>query len=96
MKKFPFLKKKTHTQKKQYLKNEFKNQQAIIEMLITGDKFGNKSKVVKNDTIKVNTKKNSACPMPSKVLSPPNLQNRLNSLMVIEESSIENELLVQT
>ena len=31
------------------LKNESKNQQVVIEMLITGDKCRNEWKVVKND-----------------------------------------------
>ena len=44
-------------------------------MLITGDKCGNEWKVVKNDRIKMNTNKTSACSMPSKVPSPVNLQN---------------------
>ena len=43
----------------------------------------------------MNTKKTSACSMPSKVPSPTNLQNRFTSLMVFKESSIENESQVQ-
>ena len=80
----------------QCLKNEVKNQQAAIEMLITEDKCGNEWKVVKNDKIKTNTNKTSACSMPSKVSSAVNLQNPFSSLMVTEENSIENESQVQT
>ena len=64
-------------------------------MLITGDKCRNEWKVVKNDKSKKNTNKTSAYSIPSKVLSPVNLQNRFSSLMVIEERSIENESQVQ-
>ena len=39
----------------QCLKNEIKNEQAVIEMLITGNKSGKEWKVVKNDKIKRNT-----------------------------------------
>ena len=76
---------------KQCLKSEVKNQQVVIEMLITGDRCGNEWKVVKNDKIKTNTNKTSASSIPSKVLSPVHLQNRFSSLRVTEESSIENE-----
>ena len=75
---------------------EVKNQQAVIEMLITGDKCGNEWKVVKSYKIKKNTNKTSACSMPSKVPSTVNLQNRFSSLMVTEESSTENESQVKT
>ena len=51
-------------------------------MLITGDKKRNEWKVVKNDKGKKNTNKTSDYSMPSKVLSPVNLQNRFSSLMV--------------
>ena len=61
-------------------------------MLITGDKCGNGWKVAKNDKIKTNTNKTSACSIPSKV----NLKNRFSSLMVTEERSIENKSQVQT
>ena len=57
-------------------------------MLITGDECGNKWKVVKNDKIKVNTNKTSACSMPSKVPSPVALQDRFGSLIITKESSI--------
>ena len=40
------------------LQNEVKNQQAVIEMLITGDKSRNEWKVVKNDKGKKNTNQN--------------------------------------
>ena len=73
-----------------------KNEQVIIEMLITGDKCRNEWKVVKNDKSKKNTNKTSAFSIPSKVPSPINLQNRFSSLMVTEERSIENESQVQT
>ena len=53
-------------------------------MLITENKCGNKWKVVKNDKIKTNTKKTSACSMSSKVPSSANLQNWFSSLMVTE------------
>ena len=43
---------------KENLKNEVKNQQAVIEMLITGDKSRNEWKVVKNDEGKKNTNQN--------------------------------------
>ena len=46
--------------------------------------------------MKMNTKKTSACSMLSTVPSPANFQNRFGSLMVTEESSIENESQVQT
>ena len=72
-----------------------KNEQVIIEMLITGDKCRNEWKVVKNDKSKKNTNKTSAFSIPSKVPSPINLQNRFSSLMVTEERSIENESQVQ-
>ena len=72
-------------------KNEVKNQQAVIEMLITGDKCRNEWKVVKNDKSKKNTNKTSAYSIPSKVPSPVNLQNCFSSLVVTEERSIENE-----
>ena len=65
-------------------------------MLITGDECGNEWKVVKNDKIKANTNKTSACLMPSKVPSPAALQDRFGSLIITEESSIENESQVQT
>ena len=58
------------------LKNEIKNQQAVIEIVITGDKCGNKWKVVKDKSgskIMTNTNKTSACSMLSKVPSPMNL-----------------------
>ena len=64
-------------------------------MLITGDKCRNEWKVVKNDKSKKNTNKTSTYSIPSKVLSPVNLQNRFSSLMVIEERNIENESQVQ-
>ena len=73
-----------------------KNEQVIIEMLITGYKCRNEWKVVKNDKSKKNTNKTSAFSIPSKVPSPINLQNRFSSLMVTEERSIENESQVQT
>ena len=41
----------------------------------------------KNDKIKTKTSKTSASSMPSKVLSPVNLQNQYSSLMATEESS---------
>ena len=44
----------------QCLKNEVKNKQAVIEMLITGDKCRNEWKVVKKDKSKKNTNKTSA------------------------------------
>ena len=78
------------------LKNEVKNQEAVIEMLIPGYKCGNEWKVAKNYKIKTNTNETSACSMPSKVPSPVNLQNHFNSLTVTEESSIENKSQVQT
>ena len=56
----------------QCLKNEFKNQQAVIEMLITGGKCRNEWKILKNDKSKKNTSKNSAYSIPSKVPSPVN------------------------
>ena len=43
---------------KENLKNEVKNQQAVIEMLITGDNSRNEWKVVKNDKGKKNTNQN--------------------------------------
>lgn len=46
---------------------------------------------VKNDKIKTNANKTSACSIPSKFPSPVNFQNRFSSLIGIEESSIENE-----
>ena len=64
------------------LQNEVKNQQAVIEMLITGDKSRNEWKVVKNDKGKKKTNKTSDYSMPFKVPSPVNLQNRFSSLMV--------------
>ena len=65
-------------------------------MLITGDECGNEWKVVKNDKIKANTNKTSACSMPSKAPSPVALQDRFGSLIITEESSVENESQVQT
>ena len=65
-------------------------------MLITGDKCGNEWKVVKNDKIKPNANKTSACSIPSTVPSPVNLQNRFSSLMVTEERTTGNESQVQT
>ena len=50
----------------------------------------------KNDKIKTNTNKNSACSMPSKVPSSVNLQNQFSSLMVTKEISVENESQIQT
>ena len=44
----------------------------------------------------MNNKTTSACSMLSTVPSPANLQDRFGSLMVTEESSIENESQVQT
>ena len=82
MKKLPFLKKKL---------NVLKNQQALIEMLITVDKCRNEWRVVKNDKSKKNTNKTSAYSIPSKVPSSVNLKNRFSSLMVTEERSIETE-----
>ena len=49
----------------QCLKNEVKNKQAVIEMLITGDKCRNEWKVVKKDKSKKNTNKTSAYSIPS-------------------------------
>ena len=43
----------------QFLKNNVKNQQGIIGMLITRHKFRNEWEVVKNDKIKTNTNKTS-------------------------------------
>ena len=91
MKKLPFLKKKINV-----LKMRSKNQQAVTELLITGDKCRNEWRVVKNDKSKTNTNKTSAYSIPSKVPSSVNLQNRFSSLMVTEERSIENESQVQT
>ena len=51
---------------------------------------------VKNDKIKTNANKTSACSIPSKFPSPVNFQNRFSSLIGTEESSIENESQVQT
>ena len=59
------------------LQNEVKNQQAVIEMLITGDRSRNEWKVVKNDT-----NKTSDYSMPFKGPSTVNLQNLFSSLMV--------------
>ena len=56
----------------QCLKNEVKNQQAAIEMLITGDKCRNEWKVIKNDKSKKNNNKTPAYSIPSKVPSPVN------------------------
>ena len=56
----------------QCLKNEVKNQQAAIEMLITGDKCRNEWKVTKNDKSKKKNNKTSAYSIPSKVPSPVN------------------------
>ena len=50
-------------------------------MLFTRYKCGNKWKVVKTDKNETNTNKTSASSMPSKVLSPVNLQNRFSSQM---------------
>ena len=60
-------------------------------MLIMGDICGHEWKIVKNDKIKMNTNKTSACSMPSKIPSPVNLQNRFSRLMVTEGSSTEHE-----
>ena len=73
----------------QCLRDKVKNQQAVIEILITGDKCENEWKIVKNDKIKTNTEETSACLIPSKVPLPVNLQNWFSSLIVTEEGSIE-------
>ena len=80
----------------QCLKNEIKNEQAVIEMLITGNKSGKEWKAVKNDKIKRNTTITSASSMLSKVPSPVTSPNWSSSLMVAEESSTEHESQIQT
>ena len=63
----------------QCLKNEIKNQQAVIGMLITNDKCADEWKTVKT---KSNNNTNIASMSP-KNPSPVNLQNRFDNLIVI-------------
>ena len=69
----------------QCLKNEIKNQQAVIEMLITNDKCADEWKTMKTKS-KNNTNIASMSPKnPSLV----NLQNRFDNLIVTEVNQIE-------
>ena len=66
------------------LKSEVKNQESVIKMLLTRDKYGNEWKVGKTHKIQTNINKLFATSMPSKVLLVVNLQNRFSSVMVTE------------
>ena len=72
----------------QCLKNEIKNQQEVIEMLITNDKCANEWK-----TVKIKSKNNANIASPSSVSpkypSSVNLQHRFDNLMVTEVNRIE-------
>ena len=65
----------------QCLKNEIKNQQAAIEMLITNDKCIDDWKTVKTKP-KNNTNIASPSSMSPKTPLPVNLQNRFDNLIV--------------
>ena len=65
----------------QCLKNEIKNQQAVIEMLITNDKSTDDWKTVKTKS-KNNTNIASPSSMSPKTPLPVNLQNRFDNLIV--------------
>ena len=67
----------------QYLKKETKNQQVVIEMLITYDKYANEWK-----TVKTKSKNNTNIASP-KNPSPVNLQNRFDNRIVTEVNQIE-------
>ena len=72
----------------QCLKNEIKNQQVVIEMLITNDICADEWK-----TVKTKSKNNTNIASPSSVSpknpSPVNLQNRFDNLIVTEVNQIE-------
>ena len=74
--------------KNQFLKNKIKNQQAVIEMLITNDKHTNESK-----TVKTKSRNNTNIASPSSVSpknpSPLNLQNGFDNLTVTKVNQIE-------
>ena len=72
----------------QCLKNEIKNQQAVIEILITNDKCTDEWKIVKT---KSKNNRNIASPssLSPKNPSPVNLQNRFDNLIVTEVNQTE-------
>ena len=72
----------------QCLKNEIKNQQAVIEMLITNDKCADEWKTVKTKS-KNNTNIASPSTVSPKNPSPVNLKNRFDNLIVTELNQIE-------
>ena len=76
----------------QCLKNEIKNQQAVIEMLITNDTCA----AEEWKTVKTKSKNNTNIPSPSSVSpkdpSPVNLQNRFDNLIVTETSALRSML----
>ena len=72
----------------QCLKNEIKNQQAVIEMLITNDKSTDEWKTVKTKS-KNNTNIASPSSLSPKNPSTVNLQNRFDNLIVAEINQIE-------
>ena len=75
----------------QCFKNEIKNQQAVIEMLITNDKCAKEW-----TTVKTKSKNNTNIASPSSVSpkgpSPVNLRNRFDNLMVTETSALRSML----
>ena len=72
----------------QYLKKEIKNHQAVIEMLITNDKCADKWKTVKTKS-KNNTNIASLGSVSPKNVSPANLHNRSENLIVTEVNQIK-------
>ena len=73
----------------QCLINEIKNQQAVIEMLITNDKYTGQRKTVKTKS-KNNTNVASPSSVSQKNPSPINLKNWFDNLIVNEVNQIEN------
>ena len=72
----------------QCLKNEIKNQQAVIEMLITNDKCADEWKTVKSES---KNNKNMASPssVSPKSPSPVSLQNQFDNLIVTEVNQMK-------
>ena len=70
------------------LESKIKNQQAVIELLITNDKCTDEWKTVKTKS-KNNTNIASPSSVSPKILSPINLQNRFDNLIVTEVNQIE-------
>ena len=69
-------------------KNEIKNQQTVIEILITNGKLVDEWKTVKTKS-KNNTNIASSSSVSPKYPSPVNLQNRFDNLIVTEVNQIE-------